>query len=212
MRKVLIYVDTREVSSNVIEHFKQYDCDIEKKMLLYGDFMVSDRVCIERKTAQDFLSSIIDKRLFLQLKDMKENYDKPILLIEGNDLYGRLHPNVVRGALAAIALDFKVPVIWTRDVAETAGIIYWIARREQFQENRTISYIEKKKASSIKEQQELIVHGLPGVSIIRARSLLKHFKTPEKIFNATEKELADAKNIGKVTAKKIKKVLTSKYE
>jgi len=211
MGNVLIYADTREVGSNMIDHFAQYDCEVQRKMLLYGDFLVSDRVCIERKTAQDFLSSIVDKRLFQQLKDMKENYEKPVLIIEGNDLYGRLHPNAVRGALASIALDFGIPIIWTKDIAETVGMVYWFARREQIQENRSVSFIEKRKASSLKDKQELLIHGLPGVSIVRAQSLLKHFKTPAKIFRASEKELEKVENIGKVTAKRIREVLTGKY-
>ncbi|MBU3896645.1 MAG: hypothetical protein KJ697_01790 [Nanoarchaeota archaeon] len=163
-------------------------------------------------TASDFLSSIVDKRLFQQMKDLRENFEKPILIIEGNDLYDRLHPNAVRGALASIALDFKIPIIWTKNVAETVGMIFCIARREQIDERKTVSFIEKKKATSLKDQQELLVHGLPGVSIVRARSLLKHLKTPGKIFNASEKTLAKVENIGKTTAKKIRKVLVSKYE
>ncbi len=212
MSKILIFVDKREIPSNVIDYFNQYEVIIEKKMLLYGDFLVSDRICIERKTTDDFLNSIIDKRLFQQLKSLKENFEKPILIIEGDTLYGRLKPNVIRGALASIILDLQIPIIWTKDVADTAGIVYWIARREQIDERRPVPIRAGKKGSSIKEQQEFLIHGLPGVSIIRAKSLLKHFKTPEKIFKADEKELTKVSNIGRGTAKKIKKLLTKEYD
>jgi len=66
MSKVLIFVDTRETS--ILEYFKQYDCIVQRKMLLIGDFVVSDRVVIEKKTVSDFTQSITDKRLFQQMK------------------------------------------------------------------------------------------------------------------------------------------------
>lgn len=211
MSKVLIFVDKRE-NNSISQYFDQFDCDIQKKMLLYGDFLVSDRICIERKTTNDFISSITDKRLFQQLKDLKENFEKPILIIEGDTLYGRLQPNAIRGALASIVLDFKIPILWTKDLADTAGMVYWMARREQIDERRPIPMRAGKKKTPMKEQQEFLVHGLPGISIVRSQALLKHFRTPEKIFKSTEKELVKVKNIGKGTAKNIKKILTEKYK
>ncbi|NIM46946.1 MAG: hypothetical protein GTN40_02185 [Candidatus Aenigmarchaeota archaeon] len=212
MNRVLIFVDTRENNSGIIEYFKQYECDIQKKILLYGDFVVSDRVVIERKLVNDFVQSITDKRLFKQLNSMKENFEKPILIIEGEEsLYGILQPNIIRGALAAISVDMSIPIIWTRDIADTAGVIYWIARREQLLEKREIVLRNKKVPKTIEEMQNYLVSSLPDVSVIRAKALLKHFKSPNNVFNATEEELRKVKGIGKGIAKKIKKVLEKKY-
>jgi Fanconi anemia group M protein len=211
VKKVLIFVDTREAGSGIYEYFGQYDAEVQQKMLLCGDFIVSDRVCIERKFVDDFAQSIIDKRIFKQLTNMKENFEKPVLIIEGDSLYGRLHPNIIRGALVSIVIDFGVPILWTKDPAETAGMVYWLARREQLLEKREISLRNKKKTPTIKEQQEFLISGLPDISVVRAKSLLKHFKKPENIFNADEKELTKVEGIGKGIAKKIKKVLDKKY-
>ncbi|NIO44422.1 MAG: hypothetical protein GTN36_02610 [Candidatus Aenigmarchaeota archaeon] len=213
MNEVLIFVDTREDNSGITEYFKQYECDIQKKMLLYGDFVVSDRVVIERKLVNDFIQSITDKRLFKQLNSMKENFEKPILIIEGEEsLYGVLQPNIIRGALAAITVDMSIPIIWTRDIADTAGVIYWIARREQLLEKREIVLRNKKVPKTIEEKQEYLVSSLPDVSVIRAKALLKHFKSPNNVFNASEEEIRKVKGIGKGIAEKIKKVLEKKYK
>jgi len=213
VNKVLIFVDTREVNSGIVDYFGQYDCDIQKKMLTYGDFLVSDRVCIEKKLVKDFVQSITDKRLFQQLKQMKENFERPILIIEGEEsLYGRLQPNVIRGALSAIAIDLSIPIIWTRDVADTAGIIYWIARREQILEKRNIVLRNKKVPETREGQQEYLISSLPDVSIIRAKALLKHFKSPQNIFSASVKELQEVKGVGKKIAQKIKKVIEKEYK
>jgi ERCC4-type nuclease len=208
VEKVLIFVDTRESASGIMDYFWQYDCNVQKKMLLQGDFVVSDRVVIEKKTVSDFVKSICDKRLFSQLKAMKDSYEKPILIIEGSDsLYGTLQPNIIRGTLAAIAVDMGIPIIWTRDVADTAGIVYWIARREQFDEKRENVLRNKKLPDTIEEKQEYLVSSLPDVSKVRARALLKHFKSPRGVFNASAKELQEVKGVGKKIAEDIKKVI-----
>jgi ERCC4-type nuclease len=210
MDRVLIFVDSRE--NSIIEYFKQYDCEIQKKMLLCADFLVSDRVCIERKTVNDFVNSITDKRLFQQLKNMKDNFERPILIIEGEEtLYGTLQPNIIRGALSSIAVDLGVPIIWTRDMADTAGIVYWIAKREQLVEKRNNVLRNKKVPATTEEKQEYLISSLPDVSVVRAKALLKHFKTPEAIFNAKEEELRKVKGIGKKIAKNIRKVLEKKH-
>ncbi|MBR9682766.1 MAG: hypothetical protein GOV02_03760 [Candidatus Aenigmarchaeota archaeon] len=211
MAKVLIFVDKRELASGIRDYFSQFECVIHDKMLVSGDYIVSDRIAIERKTTSDFVKSIIDRRLFQQLKNMKENFEKPLLIIEGKDLYGTLHPNAIRGALASITFDYEVPIIWTKTLAETAGMIYWIARKEQIDHRREVPIRGSKKAQSPEQEQEYLVHGLPGISIVRARSLLEHFKTPVNIFNASEKELKGATNVGPKTAKTIRKILEREY-
>jgi len=210
--RVLIFVDTREANTGILEYFIQYNCFVQKKMLLYGDFVVSDRVCIEKKLVKDFIQSITDKRLFQQLKAMKDNFEKPILIIEGEEsLYGFLQPNIIRGALAAITVDLSIPIIWTRDMADTAGIIFWIAKREQIDEKREISLRNKKVPSTIEEQQEYLISSLPDVSKVRSQALLKHFKTPQNVFNASLEELQEVKGIGRKIAEKIKKVIEKEY-
>jgi len=210
MSKVLIFVDTRE--SSIIEYFKQYDCILQKKMLIQGDFVVSDRVVIEKKTVKDFIQSITDKRLFQQLKDMKDNFEKPLLIIEGEEpLYGYLHPNTIRGALAAVTVDLGIPILWTRDLADTAGLVYWIAKREQIDEKRENVLRNKRTPETIEEQQEYLIASLPDISIVRSKALLKHFKSPQNVFNASTKELQEVRGIGEKIAEKIKKVIENQY-
>ena len=210
--KVIVYVDTREFNSEVILFLARHDCTVKQKMLHVADYLVSDRVAIERKTTTDFASSIVDQRLFSQVKAMKENFEKPVLIIEGDNLYERLNPNAVRGAIASLALDFGIPIIWTKDPGETAGMIFWLAKREQLDEKREVSVRGGKKIEGLPKQQEFMIAGLPGISTVRARALLKHMKTPLKVFSANEKELTEVDGVGKKTAENIRKLLDSEYE
>jgi Fanconi anemia group M protein len=196
----------------VIDRLSAYECTVQKKMLVVGDYLASDRVVIERKTTDDFVSSLIDKRLWAQMKAMKENFEKPLLIIEGETLYGRLPPNAIRGALAAIALDIGIPMIFTKNEEETAGLIYWIARREQLEEQREVSMRDKPRAETMAKKQEFIVTGLPNVSIVLSKRLLKHFKTILNIFNAPAEQLQEVEGIGKEKAKKIREVVEAEYK
>ena len=210
MSKVLIFVDTRE--SSILDYFRQYDCIVQRKMLLIGDFVLSDRIVIEKKTVKDFIQSIMDKRLFTQLKEMKDNFEKPLLIIEGEEsLYGYLQPNIIRGALSAVTVDLGIPILWTRDLADTAGLIFWIAKREQIDEKREVSLRDKKTPVTREGKQEYLVASLPDVSAVRAKALLKHFKSPKNVFNASTKELQEVKGIGKKIAEKINKVVEEEY-
>ncbi|MEM5804273.1 MAG: ERCC4 domain-containing protein [Candidatus Aenigmatarchaeota archaeon] len=210
--KIIIYADTREFNSEVIVFLARHDCTVKQKMLHVADYLVSDRVAIERKTTTDFASSIVDQRLFSQVRALKENFEKPVLIVEGNSLYERLNPNAVRGAIASLALDFGIPLIWTKDPGETAGMIFWLAKREQLDEKREVSVRGEKKAATLSQQQEFMIAGLPGISTVRARALLKHLKTPLNVLSASEKELEEVEGVGKKTAENIRKLLDTEYE
>jgi Fanconi anemia group M protein len=180
-----------------------------------GDYVASDRVCIERKRTMDFLDSLINKRrnLLEQIHRLKKEYAKPLLIIEGESIYGQrnVHPNVVRAVMASIALDFSVPIIQTRDEADTASLIYIIAKKEQAPNKTEVNPHGKKPAASLKEQQEYLISALPTIGIVTARNLLRRFMTIERIVTASKEELMEVEHVGEKTAELIKTVLTKRY-
>jgi len=212
--KIVIFADNREFASRVVKELARLDCIVKPKQLEVGDYILSERVCAERKTAQDFLGSVFDQRIFAQLRDLKDSFEKPLLVIEGQNLYSErnVHPNSVRGALACIAIDYGIPILWTESPEETAALLYWIARREQVEEEKCLAIRGQKKTVTLKEQQEFLVAGLPGVNTKRAKRLLEKLGTPEKVFRASEERLKKVDGIGDVMAKNLRKILTENYE
>ena len=89
--------------------------EVEFKTLEIGDYILSDRVAVERKTAEDFENSIIDKRLFNQVMDLKK-YERPLMIIEGNE-FVRIHENAIRGMMFSIMIDYQIPVMFSRDIS-----------------------------------------------------------------------------------------------
>ncbi len=210
--KPVVYVDSREGNSKVIRHLTEMEIDVKVRSMAVGDYQVSDDVVIERKTAKDFVDSIIDKRLFKQARELSEEFKRPLLILEGDDIYnGMIHPNAVRGTLAAIAIDFGISIIPTRNSQDTAAMIKRIAVREQNGEKTHIQIRTDKKPVSLWEQQLFIIESLPNIGPVNAKNLLQHFGSVEKVISASENELQEVEGIGKKTAKNIRKVVESKY-
>ena len=207
-----IYVDSREVNSRVIRELKGMGVEFELRALAAGDYQVSDDVIIERKTTQDFLNSIMDKRLYRQASEMVKSFKKPVIIIEGEDLYsGFIGPDAVRGALAAVAVDFGIPVIPTRSPEDTAAMIKRIAIREQDEKKPDMRVRTDKKPLTLREKQLFIVESLPNIGSRYALRLLRRFGSVMGVMNASEKELRKVEGIGKKRASEIREVLESEF-
>ncbi len=212
---VTICADYRERGSKVVTELLSCpeEVKVEIKPLEVADFIVSDRVGIERKSANDFIQSIIDRRLFKQIEQLKESFSQPAFIIEGESLYRirDIHPNAVRGALSFIAILNGIPVLRTVDEEDTAAMLIIMARQEQLDLGHNISLRPKRKPLSLDEQQRNIIECLPNIGPILSRYLLKHFGNIEKIMLASEEELKQVRLIGKVRAHRIKELLLADY-
>lgn len=210
---VKVIVDSRELRSEVVKHLRDLGARIELRNLEVADYIVSDRVAVERKTVEDFLNSIIQKdRLFSQVAKMKSAYSRPVIIIEGENLYrGGMHPNAVRGAIASLVIDFGIPVLRTSSPKETAELIFAMARREQEEKRRGVVEHAAKTKRTLKEEQEYIVSSISNVGSVIAKNLLDYFQTIENIATADEEELAKVPKVGKKIARRIRRVMTTPY-
>lgn len=208
----VVFADTREGNSKVIRHLSEMEIDVKVQAMAVGDYQVNDEVVIERKTAKDFVDSIVDKRLFKQARSLMEEFKRPLIILEGDDLYnGMINPNAIRGSIASIALDFGISIIPTRNAQDTAAMIKRIAIREQSGEKTPIQIRTDKKPVNLWEQQLFIIESLPNIGPVNAKNLLEHFGTVANIINASESQLQEVEGIGKKTAANIRKVVDSKY-
>ncbi len=216
-----IIVDQRERSSGIIKELTKKDIKIEIRQLVIADFVIQTKdsegkiidVGIERKTTNDFLNSIIDKRLITQLIALKENFQLPLLVIEGSEnIYSlrNFHPNSIRGMLASIAIDFQIPILFTRNLKDTAALLVIMAKRLE-KPIKNISLLKKRKPLTLKEQQEYLIESLPGIGPTLSKSLLKRFKTVKRVINAKESRLIKIKKLGPKKIQEIKKVVESEY-
>lgn len=211
-QELVVYVDTREGNSKVIRALDTIGVKVKVNTMAVADYQVSEEVAIERKTAKDFVDSIVDKRLFKQARMMMEEFKKPIMILEGNDFYsGFINPNAIRGAMTSIALDYGISIIPTRTEEDTAAMIKRIAIREQKGEKRSIQIRTERKPQNLWEQQLFIIESLPNIGPVHAKRLLEHFGSVKAVLEADEKKLQEVEGIGKKTAKNIREVVEGKY-
>jgi Fanconi anemia group M protein len=208
-KEIVVICDYRE--KEVIEVLKKFGVAVNEMNLEVGDFVCSQRIVIERKAHSDFVSSIIDGRIFEQAEALKGNFDRPIILIEGYS-NREINENALKAAIASLIVDFGITLLSTRNQIDTAKTIYWIARKEQEEKKQRIAFKVGKKPQDEKELKEFIVSSIPGVSVVLSKRLLEKFSSVEKVFCASEEELKSVKGIGEKLAKRIKKILSEKYE
>ena len=214
---VEIVVDQRELDSSIAKDLSTRDGLVTRlETLAVGDYVLSDRVAVERKSAADFVDSMLDadRSLFEQVGELSRAYARPVMIVEGTNLYGQrdIDPNAIRGALSSLAVDFDVSVLRTEGETDTTELLATIAKREHETRDREVSVHGEKTTKTRAEQQEYVVSSIADIGPVTARSLLEHFGTVEAVMTAPEDDLLDVDGVGSVTAERIREVVGSEYE
>ncbi len=214
---VEVVVDQRELDSSIAKDLSTRDGLVTRlETLAVGDYVLSDRVAVERKAAADFVDSMLDadRSLFEQVGELSRAYARPVVIVEGENLYGQrdIDPNAIRGALSALAVDFGVSVLRTEGETDTTELLATIARREQETRDREVSVHGEKTTKTRAEQQEYVVSSIADIGPITARSLLEHFGSVEAVMTADEETLLEVDGVGSVTADRIRDVVAAPYE
>ncbi|MGB8310188.1 MAG: DEAD/DEAH box helicase [Methanoregula sp.] len=207
-----IRIDDRETSSKVVEELSSMGAAIRLERLPQGDYAIGDRILVERKTARDFVDTLINRDLLGQAKALAEAVPRPVMVIEGGDIYTErnIEPNALRGVLSALAIDMGISVLFTRDEQETARMLFVIARREEGERGER-KFHPRKSFKSIKDEQEYIVSAFPDIGMKNARVLLAHFGSVQAVANAGLEDLASVKGIGEKTAQKVFEICRRPY-
>lgn len=208
----IIHVDYREGKSKVIDFLKRKGVKSKINTKQITDYIIDRQCGVERKTINDFINSIIDKRIFRQVDTLKANFLYPLIIIEGGGLYKtkrEIHSNVIRGILLWINVFKKVPIIRTYNQEDTAEMIRLLLQRRKFYKNKSFSLRYKKSPISFYKQQESLLESIPSIGPKLAGSLLRHLGSIKSILSASIEELEKVRGIGNKKATKIKLLLGS---
>src|SRR5439155_761751 len=168
---------------------------------------------IERKTISDFFGSLVQKRLFEQLRRLRDSYPVALMILEGDpqEISEFKSPQAFLGAIVTIEVDERVAILTTADREQTAALLAVIWRRLD-RERASYGLRHKPKTLDLEERQRFLVEGLPNVGETLARNLLEHFGSVRAVFTADEEELREVPKIGEGKAAEIARVLGSRYE
>jgi len=210
-KKPKIIIDNRE-PDEICDSLESMGAQIEISQLALGDYIISDRLIVERKTRQDFESSIFDGRLFHQLSDLTSSCERVVLLVEGESgEKSRISRHALLGAYSSVVSDFGCAIFFTKSPQATAEMLYSLAHHEQLSKSSGLPVYAKRRARTSEEQKRAIIESLPNVGPSLARALLSYFCTVENVMSAPVSELCEVGKIGEKKARAIRQLLTSRY-
>lgn len=140
-----VIVDVREFSSSLPNLLYRAGIKVLPCMITVGDYIVSPKICIERKAIPDLISSFKSGRLYHQCEQMFRHYEFPALLIEfdenqsfsfepfselrtqkgsaGSPIGAKLMQQEIQSKLIMLLIAFpKLKIIWSSSPYETAQI------------------------------------------------------------------------------------------
>lgn len=211
--KFEIVCDNRETASPVVRALSIMGLNLKLQQLVIADYIISERVGIERKSAKDFNDSIIDGRLFTELSKLRENFLRPILILEGDPfMNSNINKNALYGAITSILINLGVSIYKTNNAVETAEFLFQLAKKEQSISKASLKLRFNKAPIETSQLLEYVIAGIPGVNAYRAKNLLKGLKTLQNIFQADIPDLTKIENIGKKIAQQIYKISRYNYK
>lgn len=206
-----LIVDVHE-PDDIVERLVELGVAIERRKIHPGDYVLGE-VGIERKALHDFFGSLIRKRLFEQLRRLRDSYPVALMILEGDlaEISEFKNPGALFGALVAVEVDERVPILTTADREQTALLlsVFW---KRHGRERSAYGLRHKPKELSLAQRQQFLVEGLPNVGETLARNLLEHFGSVRAVFAAAREDLVRVPKIGETKAAEIEKALTSPYE
>jgi len=209
-KEIEFVVDDREVRSGVLELLKSYeDVSVTVCRLAQGDYLIDDRLLVERKRLPDLVISIKDGRLFSQALRLLGTEQHPMMILEGTatDLAGSgMRREAIQGALVMVTIYLGIPLLRSRNLQESVQLMLYAAR--QGKSIATGALPRRGRRTRGKRATQIgFLQGLPNVGTERAGRLLDHFGSIENIVTASVQELTRVEGIGSKTAESIRWVV-----
>lgn len=129
-RRVLVIADARERGSQLLQLLEESPSfELRIGCLRWGDYLIENQVTVERKRYDDFAVSLVDGRLFAQAAALSR-LSRPLILVEGpRERPPGVHPHAPKGTLLSLATAWRLPVVFSKDAAESVGSSrHWAAK------------------------------------------------------------------------------------
>ncbi|WP_209331358.1 ERCC4 domain-containing protein [Lunatimonas salinarum] len=206
-RAVKITCDYREKPSGVPKLLSLQGCMVDFRRLDAGDYVINRQLVIERKSAIDFVQSLISKRLFHQCSLLVKSKLRPLILLEGDPFTtgSQISLEAVHGAILSVSTAWHIPIIQTKNTQDTAHSLLVIGN----QQLSSKPYLPNSgvKSRRINRQKARFLQGLPQVGPVLAERILDHFGSLNNALMADRNNLQKVEGIGKNKALAIRHFL-----
>ena len=219
----MIIIDVRE-PNDVENWFKSQNLEVELKreLLEVGDYLIqtnNGKIVVERKTAGDYINSLIDGRLHTQLYEMSKNYPLSYLFVVGDimaELAARdISSNIFYSSLIGCSLkraaegeQGQIVTIQLPTNYEVALCLYYLHKKLEENKLYRLPSITYKK-SDFNSCLIRLYSCLPSVGEELAIRLAKQFPSLKSLLNASIQDLQKVEGIGEKKARQVYQFLHS---
>jgi DNA excision repair protein ERCC-4 len=203
-----LLIDPSERHAALVDLLSQCpDFEVTMERLTVGDYCLNRGIVVERKTYADFAVSLTDGRLFPQAAKLARCPHRPIILLEGPrpPRMPDVHPHALKGAMASLAVMWRLPVLWARDPEDSLRILRFLAQQLRSSDIGLKRYDRRPKR--LASRRLYMLQGLPGVGPALANRLLSEFGSVERVVTAEERELMRVRGVGRQKAARIRELV-----
>lgn len=199
----------------IVSRLRELGLEVEVKRLDVGDYLATTSeftVAFERKTAEDYISSLETGRLNNQAYQLSVNFPISFLCIIGSVSYALSFRKINRKAyissISSIALKragdgCRGQVIPLQFETEYDFTLFVKCVHDQLCRGE-FERVPKLKAPGVgKGEKFIMLTAIPGIGERKARKIYEHFGSIEAVVKASVQELMEVEGIGVETARKI---------
>lgn len=203
-----IIVDTRELRSRIPMMLHQSDVNIIPITLEVGDFVLSKRIGIERKTIPDLSGSFISGRLFTQAEALCQHYEYPCLLIElesnspfslvskHGGIRAELSSTCLTSKLVLLVQHFpKLRILWAQGAMDAVKLFLSLKENEHEPDEKLASSFGVDSAKASENQfnpgPRALLRSLPGIDGRNIFNVMRKVNNVAELTQLTEMEMAD---------------------
>jgi ERCC4-type nuclease len=181
---------------------------VRVRPLRSGDYLIAGAVLVERKTHADFATSLLDGRLFPQAAALARGPHRPLILLEGPppERLPDVHPHAVEGAIASLAVMWRLPVLLMPGPEDSLRLFRFMARQVDRGAPAVLKRLGR-KPKRIASRKLYVLQGLPGVGPALASRLLARFGSVERVITAKASALMETDGLGPAKAARIRELI-----
>ena len=208
---MVVVVDDREPACGPARFLRQREgvC-VRVARLGLGDYLVDDRLLVERKTFADFQSSVCDGRLLSQACRLVASPRPVALILEGAPTVEGVSREALQGALISVSVVLGIPVLRAMDAEESARLMVYASAQLTRHVHGAVAR-KGYRPRGRRRQQLHVLQGLPGVGPERAERLLAAFGSVAAVFAAEERDLVAVPGMGQTTVQRIHSLIHGSF-
>lgn len=212
---MLFKIDSRESNQDLWDAFDilAYEKGFEyiSTGLDTGD-VTCGNVVIERKTASDFISSIMDSRGREQPAKMCLNYKYKYIIVEGNPFRTKsaINHNAIIGKMSSLLVKYEINILFVDTPVHFVYACYSIIRKHMDGETfDPEDFIQLKYKTTDEHIITAMIHQIPGLGYDKAKTIAEKYNNSfsNMVNEISIESLQEIEGIGKVTAEKVYEII-----